>query len=114
MRLKDVLRGMRACARGLRAAVHSSSAVGVGRVIIQQEHVTKGSGVLQLCRHFGFDPAQCIVFGDWYNDLAMFSVGCTNVAMANAVPEVKARADYVTERGCEQDGVAEFLEKAFL
>ena len=53
-------------------------------------------------------------FGDWLNDLPMFQIGATGVAMANAVPEVMAQADYVTERTCNEDGATHFLEQNFL
>lgn len=98
----------------LRTAVFDSSSYGTARVVIQQRDVDKGSGVLELCRHFGVEPQACMVFGDWYNDLALFSAGCVNVAMANAVQELKARADHVTEKDNETDGVAHFLETRFL
>lgn len=111
--MEEIARAGRESFPGLRSAVHTSTAIGVARAIIQMEEITKGSGVLQLCRHFGFEPARCMVFGDWYNDLSMFEVGCVNVAMANAMPEVKARADHVTPLDCENDGVAEFLSTAF-
>jgi hypothetical protein len=55
-----------------------------------------------------------MVFGDWHNDLHMFELGGVNVAMANAVEEVKAAAAIVLERTCEEDGVACFLEQQFL
>lgn len=105
-----------ACERypGLRAAVFETSVYGTGRVVIQQRDVTKGSGVRELCRYHRIDPGECLVFGDWYNDLSMFEVGCTNVAMANAMPEVRARAHHITEQDNEADGVAHFLEKSFL
>jgi len=98
----------------LRAGLFSTSAYGTGRVVIQQRGVTKGSGVLDLCRHHGIAPGECMVFGDWHNDLPMFEAGCVNVAMANAVPPLHERAHYVTERDNESDGVAHFLERAFL
>ena len=33
------------------------------------------------------------------------------VAVANALPEVKAEADYVTENDCDHDAVAEIVEQ---
>jgi hydroxymethylpyrimidine pyrophosphatase-like HAD family hydrolase len=98
----------------LRTSVFDSSSYGPGRVVIQQKAVTKGSGVLEMCGAFDFAPGECMVFGDWYNDLTMFAVGCVNVATANAVPEVKAAADHVTGRDCNGEGVAHFLAEAFL
>ncbi len=99
---------------GLRAAMFDTSAYGTARVVIQQRGVTKGSGVLELCRFQGVAPEECMVFGDWHNDLSMFEVGCINVAMVNAVPELRERAHHITERNNEADGVAHFLARAFL
>lgn len=98
----------------LRAAVFPTSLYGTARVVIQQRNITKGSGVLACCAHFGVTPQESMVFGDWYNDLSMFATGCVNVATANAMPEVKAEADFITEQDCNSDGVARFLAKAFL
>ncbi len=98
----------------LRAGVFSTSSYGAARVVIQQREVTKGSAVTELCRHHGIAPQECIVFGDWHNDLPMFEAGCVNVAMCNAVPALRERAHHVTERDNESDGVAHFLERAFL
>ena len=98
----------------LRAAVFHNSSHGTARVVIQQREITKGSGVLACCGHFGVTPRESMVFGDWYNDLSMFAAGCVNVATANAMPEVKAQAQFVTEQDCNDDGVARFLDGAFL
>ena len=51
-----------------------------------------------------------IAFGDGYNDLSMLKLAGMGVAMANAVDEVKAEADYVTLSN-EEDGVATAIEK---
>ena len=98
----------------LRAAVFPNSSYGTARVVIQQRNITKGSGVLACCAHFGVRPQESMVFGDWYNDLSMFAAGCVNVATANAMPEVKAEADFITGQDCNSDGVAHFLAAAFL
>ncbi len=112
------LRAIAAAAEGghpeLRTSVFDSSSYGPGRVVIQQKAVTKGSGVLEMCGCFDIAPGECMVFGDWYNDLTMFAAGCVNVATANAVPEVKAAAAHVTGRDCNNEGVAHFLAAAFL
>ena len=49
-------------------------------------------------------------FGDGYNDLSMLKLAGIGVAMANAAPEVRAEADYVTLSN-EEDGVAAAIEK---
>ena len=54
-------------------------------------------------------PADMIAFGDGYNDLCMLKLAGMGVAMANAAPEVRADADYITLSN-EEDGVAAALE----
>lgn len=98
----------------LRTAVYPMSSYGTARVVIQQRRITKGSGVVACCAHFGVSPQETMVFGDWYNDLSMFAAGCVNVATANAMPEVKAQADFITDLDCNADGVAHFLAERFL
>ena len=49
-----------------------------------------------------------IAFGDGYNDLSMLQLAGMGVAMANAAPEVRAQADYITLSN-EEDGVAAAL-----
>ena len=44
----------------------------------------------------------------------VFEIGAVGVAMSNAVDEVRDAADFVTPHSCEDDGVARFLEEAFL
>lgn len=50
-----------------------------------------------------------IAFGDDANDIEMIKESKIGVAMDNAVPEVKAVADYVTKSN-DEDGVAEVLK----
>ncbi len=47
--------------------------------------------------------------GDEENDLSMLEAAHTGIAMANASERVKARADLVTERTNEEDGLLEIL-----
>lgn len=98
----------------LKVSFFASELFGGGRVVFQPGGITKGTGVLDLCADLEIEPSETMVFGDWYNDIAMFQAGCVNVAMANAVDEVKALAHHVTEADSEADGVARFLRGAFL
>lgn len=50
-----------------------------------------------------------IAFGDGYNDLSMLRLAGIGVAMANAAPEVRAEADFVTLSN-DEDGIAHYLE----
>ena len=98
----------------LRVFLHDSLWLDRTRLTLQPAGTSKGSGLRHLLERLGLEPAECMVFGDWHNDLHMFEVGGLNVAMANAVEEVKAAANIVLERTCEEDGVACFLEQSFL
>lgn len=68
------------------------------------EPMDKASGIRRVMDHFGADYADAVVFGDSENDLSMFIDGWTKVAMGNAIPELKAKADYVTT-DVEKDGI---------
>jgi len=98
----------------LRLLVTDSIWVGKTRLTLQPAGTSKGSGVRHLLDLHGFQPEECMVFGDWHNDIHMFAVGGVSVAMANAVDELKAVAGVVLEHTCEEDGVACFLETQFL
>jgi Cof subfamily protein (haloacid dehalogenase superfamily) len=98
----------------LRTFLHDSIWVGKTRLTLQPAGISKGSGVRHLLDRLGLEPEECMVFGDWHNDLQMFEVGGVNVAMANAVDEIKAAAQIVLDRSCNEDGVACFLEQQFL
>ena len=49
-------------------------------------------------------------FGDYINDLDMFSSCGVNIAMGNSCSEIKEKADFITKSNNE-DGVAWFLNK---
>ncbi len=68
------------------------------------EATDKAWGIRRIVEHFGADCSDVVVFGDAYNDMSMFSDQWTNVAMGNAVPELKARADIVTS-DVDKDGI---------
>lgn len=70
--------------------------------------IDKAQSLLRLLAKINLTPADLIAFGDGYNDLSMLKLAGVGVAMANAAPEVRADADYVTLSN-EEDGVAEAL-----
>ena len=72
--------------------------------------IDKAQSLLRLLDRVNLTPADMIAFGDGYNDLSMLRLAGMGVAMANAAPEVRADADYVTLSN-EEDGVAAALEK---
>ena len=54
--------------------------------------------------YYHADYRDAIVFGDGLNDMSMFIDDWTTVAMGNAVPELKAKADFVTTE-VDRDGI---------
>lgn len=61
----------------------------------------------------GTTPGSAVCFGDAPNDLGMFEVAGTAVAVAGAAPEVRRRADAVIG-GNDEDGVAAHLEELMI
>lgn len=56
------------------------------------------------------DPQNITVFGDSINDIGMFKLAETAVAVSNALDEVKAVANVVLPHSNDEDGVARYLE----
>lgn len=73
----------------------------------------KGFALAWLARHYGFELSETLAIGDSRNDLDMLETAGLGLAMSNASPEVKARADMVIGSNAE-DGVAEALERFVL
>lgn len=72
--------------------------------------IDKAQSLLRLLSTLNFTPSDLIAFGDGYNDISMLHLAGMGVAMANAAPEVRAEADYVTLSN-EEDGVAAAIER---
>ncbi|WP_318765510.1 Cof-type HAD-IIB family hydrolase [Lactiplantibacillus carotarum] len=75
-------------------------------------HTDKASGLKSLLGHFNEDYDNLMAFGDEENDLGMLTAAKVGVAMANAIPAVKAATTHSTLSN-DEDGVAVFLEKYF-
>ncbi len=74
----------------------------------------KGSGLQHLAKHLGISMEETIGIGDSYNDTTLIQDAQIGAAMANAVAEIKAIADYQCTRDNNQGGVAEVIEKFIL
>ena len=72
--------------------------------------VDKGSGLVLACRVLGIPPENVLAIGDSENDWALLRAAGVSVAMANATPETKALAQYITAADNDHDGVAEAIE----
>ncbi len=77
-------------------------------VHIMQPHLSKAEGAKRACALLDVDPRHCAAFGDNENDFPVFDIVGYRVAVANATPELKARADFVAPREYG-DGVVDGL-----
>jgi len=66
--------------------------------------VNKGSAIVEVLDLLGLPAADAVGIGDSWNDVEMFEVVGTSVAMGGADPELQAKADLVTT-GVLDDGV---------
>lgn len=72
--------------------------------------VNKGTAITEVLALLGLDAADAVGIGDSWNDVEMFEVCGTAVAMGQADPELQAKADIVTTAVLE-DGVANALTR---
>ena len=77
--------------------------------MIIHEDATKIKGVLAALSALGVRAEETAAFGDDLADIEMLRVCGFGVAVENALPEVKAAADFVTGAN-DADGVAKWLE----
>lgn len=83
-----------------------------GRVWIDitNVNVSKKDAIIELLEFLNIDLKDSVRIGDDLNDLPMFLDKGINVAVENAIPNLKEKADYVT-LSCEANGVANLIEK---
>jgi HAD superfamily hydrolase (TIGR01484 family) len=73
-----------------------------------QKGSSKAVGVQKMLEKLGIQKKNSYAFGDGTNDLEMIAYVGTGVAMGNAVPELKAIADYITT-SCSENGILDGL-----
>jgi hydroxymethylpyrimidine pyrophosphatase-like HAD family hydrolase len=74
-------------------------------VEITSNEAHKGKAILRYQKMMNLDFEEIFAFGDGGNDLAMFEVATTSVAMANAPLDVQQKADIITKSN-DEDGFA--------
>ena len=80
-----------------------------GSVMVLPTGVNKATGLKALLRKAGVFADEVIGVGDAENDHAFLECCGVGVAVANALPMLKERADFVT-KGARGDGVAELID----
>ncbi len=76
--------------------------------------VNKGATLHRLADMLGVDMKDTIAIGDNFNDLTMIKAAGLGVGVANLAEGIRPLCDFVTERDCDHDAVAEVIEKFIL
>ncbi len=71
---------------------------------------SKGNVLCKMAQLLNIDIKKTVAVGDYNNDISMIKVAGAGFAVANAVPEVKAVADYITVSNNEH-AIAAIVEK---
>jgi Cof subfamily protein (haloacid dehalogenase superfamily) len=74
--------------------------------------ISKASGLQHVCKELGVDSTDVLAIGDGRNDLEMLEWAGRGVAMGQAVEEVRAAADFVTD-SVHEDGAAAEINRWF-
>lgn len=72
----------------------------------------KAHGLQRLSEHLQRPLEDITVFGDSINDIGMFKLAGTSVAVSNALEQTKAAADIILQQSNDDDGVAHYLNNA--
>ncbi len=81
-----------------------------GAVMVLPAGVNKGTGLAAALDELDLSPHNAVAMGDAENDHAFLSLCECSVAVANALPLLKERADIVTD-GARGAGVAELVDQ---
>ena len=73
----------------------------------------KGEALKAVCAHLSIPIKDCMAAGDAENDLTMIVAAGTGIAMANAEPELKEAADFVSYHSNNEDGLLPFIISFF-
>ena len=76
---------------------------------IYLKHISKASAIDHVRQWFGIDKEHVIAFGDGVNDLEMLEYANPGVAMKNAMPETKEKANITLDKTNDENGIAYFL-----
>lgn len=76
---------------------------------VMAQGIDKAASLKALIESLEIKQEEVVCFGDGYNDLSMIEFAGLGVAMANAVDEVKQKADYITLSN-DEEGIYECLK----
>ena len=81
-----------------------------GAVMVLPSGINKASGLLAACEELGISPHNIVAIGDAENDHAFLQATGCGVAVANALPALKANASFVT-KAARGAGVTELMAR---
>lgn len=77
---------------------------------IIDKNTNKGNATKKLLEYLGISKEEALAICDSKNDISLFENVKYKIAMGNAIPEIKAKADYITESN-NNDGVGKVLRQ---
>lgn len=95
---------------GVSVSVTKSPSYEYYLLTIKKKGSDKLKSVKRLVKHLRMNRNNVAVIGDWHNDMPLFDYGAYNIAVQNAIPELKQKADYITKSTNNEDAVGEVLE----
>lgn len=84
--------------------------VGCYFLTVLHKNADKSHGIRSVSEYMDFELSSLSVFGDNLNDLGMFKLAGTSIAVANAHDEVKKFADIILPHTNDEDAVAKYLQ----
>ena len=81
-----------------------------GAVMVLPAGVNKATGLTAVLKYIGMKPDQVVGVGDAENDHVFLGMCGCSVAVANALPAVMERVDWVTPSG-HGAGVTELIDR---
>lgn len=76
---------------------------------IMYKGINKGEGIKRVAGYYGIPIQEVCAFGDYDNDMPMFSAVGTSVAMGNATSKLKSVSTFITDTN-NNDGVGKGIE----
>jgi Cof subfamily protein (haloacid dehalogenase superfamily) len=104
------------CERDVQATLADSAFVARSQpyyLDITHPLANKGVALAEIAKLLGVPQAEIAAIGDGSNDVAMFERSGFSIAMGNASPQVKRKADFATDSNRE-DGFAKAIEQVIL
>lgn len=78
------------------------------------KNCSKAYALEYFCNQNHISLDDVVAFGDTSNDNEMLEVSGLGVCLLNGSEDTKAKANVITEKACDEDGVADYIERNLL